>query len=193
MSPTESSLGQFRHEGRKCWGRRQFRGQGNNQVSLSGRSSGGGFGERVPHTGERTLLILRVFSETPYLMIQAFGNSGPQWVWLATLQSLPGSPGHPDRTRFRQIRTVLVSTAVPCNTQRCFQTSGNVATSTQLQSWAWFQIKGNLVSFPRHGDKNRVDRNLKGSAGIPGSHLEKSIGSWVWMPSDAQSISKLNF
>lgn len=61
---------------------------------------------------------------------------------------------------------------------------GSVATSTQLQSWAGFQIKGNLVSFPRHRDKNRVDRNLRGSAGVPGLHLEKPTGPLVSVPSN---------
>lgn len=45
---------------------------------------------------------------------------------------------------------------------------GSVAASTQLQSRAWFQIKGNLVSFPRHRDKNRAHRNLRGSPGVLG-------------------------
>lgn len=66
-----------------------------------------------------------------------------------------------------------------------------MATSTQLQSWAWFQIKGNLVSFPRHRDKNRVDRNLKGSAEVRGLHLEKSTGSLVLVLSDAPIRTRL--
>lgn len=41
-------------------------------------------------------------------------------------------------------------------------------------------MKGNLVSFPRRRDKNRVDRNLQGSAGVPGSQIQKSTGSLVW-------------
>lgn len=76
--------------------------------------------------------FLRVFSEVPYLMKQPLCHSGPCWVGLATLQSPPGPPGHPGRPRLRQIRTVLISTAVLCDTQRCFQTCGNLGAEVWL-------------------------------------------------------------
>lgn len=188
--PTVSSLCQFRHGCRKCRGMRRFKCPEDNQAGLSGRSFGGSFCRgRVPHNGALTLLVLSVFLQAPYLMNQFLCNSGPCWVWLATLQSLPQLSRTPrqdqaptDKNRACQHSCSLQHPVLFSNLRKfgC----GSVATSTQLQSWAWFQIKGNLVSFPRHRDKNRIDRNLKGSAEVPGLHLEKSTGSLVWMLSN---------
>lgn len=132
-------------------------------------------------TGELTLLVISEVSSGASLRNQSPSCSGCSHCHplgsvvgcgCPLFSHCPGSPGHPGRTRHGPIRAVLVSTAVLCNTQALFSNlrklgCGSVATSTQLQSWARFQIKGNSVSFPRHTDKNSVDRNLIGSAGVP--------------------------
>lgn len=132
-------------------------------------------------TGELTLLVISEVSSGAPLQNQSPSRSGCSpchplgsvvGCGCPLFSHCPGSPGHPGRTRHGPIRAVLVSTAVLCNTQALFSNlrklgCGSVATSTQLQSWARFQIKGNSVSFPRHTDKNSVDRNLIGSAGVP--------------------------
>lgn len=65
-------------------------------------------------------------------MTQPLCSSGPGGCGRLLFIQCPGSPGHPGRTRLGQIRAVLVSTAVPCNTQRCFQTYGNLGAEVWL-------------------------------------------------------------
>lgn len=70
--------------------------------------------------------------EASSLISWALHNSGAAGCGKPQCNACPGSPGHPGKARLGQIRTGLVSTAVPCNTQPCFQADGNLGAEVWL-------------------------------------------------------------